>query len=33
MQNIRIFEQVTVLGDYMPQGFVKQQLFPFKWKP
>jgi sterol desaturase/sphingolipid hydroxylase (fatty acid hydroxylase superfamily) len=26
-------EKYGVLGDYMPQGFVKQQLFPFKWKP
>ncbi|TBR29811.1 MAG: sterol desaturase family protein, partial [Reyranella sp.] len=21
-----------VLGDYMPNGFVRQQLFPFTWK-
>jgi len=21
-----------VLGDYMPPGFVRQQLFPFTWK-
>ena len=21
-----------VLGDYMPTGFVRQQLFPFTWK-
>ncbi len=25
-------EQYGVLGDYMPQGFARQQLFPFTWK-
>jgi sterol desaturase/sphingolipid hydroxylase (fatty acid hydroxylase superfamily) len=25
-------EKYGVLGNYMPQGFVKQQLFPFTWK-
>jgi sterol desaturase/sphingolipid hydroxylase (fatty acid hydroxylase superfamily) len=25
-------EKYGVLGDYMPAGFVKQQLFPFTWK-
>ncbi|MGL4575958.1 MAG: sterol desaturase family protein [Burkholderiaceae bacterium] len=28
----RFPEKYGVLGDYMPQGFVKQQLFPFTWK-
>jgi sterol desaturase/sphingolipid hydroxylase (fatty acid hydroxylase superfamily) len=28
----RFPEKYGVLGDYMPQGYVKQQLFPFTWK-
>jgi sterol desaturase/sphingolipid hydroxylase (fatty acid hydroxylase superfamily) len=28
----RFPEKYGVLGDYMPQGFVKQQMFPFTWK-
>ncbi len=28
----RFPETYGVLGDYMPAGFVKQQLFPFTWK-
>ena len=28
----RVPEKYGVLGDYMPEGFVKQQLFPFTWK-
>jgi sterol desaturase/sphingolipid hydroxylase (fatty acid hydroxylase superfamily) len=30
--NERFPKAYGVLGDYMPQGFVKQQLFPFTWK-
>ena len=28
----RFPEKYGVLGDYMPQGFLKQQAFPFTWK-
>ena len=28
----RFPERYDVLGDYMPQGFLKQQAFPFTWK-
>ena len=28
----RFPEKYGVLGDYMPEGFFKQQLFPFTWK-
>ena len=28
----RFPEKYGVLGDYMPEGFVKQQLFPFTWR-
>ena len=28
----RFPEKYGVLGDYMPEGFLKQQLFPFTWK-
>lgn len=28
----RFPDKYGVLGDYMPDGFVKQQLFPFTWK-
>jgi sterol desaturase/sphingolipid hydroxylase (fatty acid hydroxylase superfamily) len=28
----RFPEKYGVLGDYMPQGYVKQQLFPFTWR-
>ncbi len=28
----RFPEKYGVLGDYMPQGFLKQQMFPFTWK-
>ncbi len=28
----RFPEKYGVLGDYMPEGFLKQQMFPFTWK-
>ena len=28
----RFPEKYGVLGDYMPQGFLRQQMFPFTWK-
>lgn len=28
----RFPEKYGVLGDYMPDGFIKQQMFPFTWK-
>ena len=28
----RFPEKYGVLGDYMPEGLLKQQVFPFTWK-
>ena len=30
--DLRFPEKYGVLGDYMPEGFLKQQAFPFTWK-